>query len=79
LNFATANSVLEQNPPKQGLKQVSTSIIACNSPVLEQNPPKQGLKRNFDVHLFLFDFGFRAKSTKTRIETPSKIVSILVG
>jgi len=39
--------------------------------VSEQNPPKQGLKQ---MHLRLFRkpaVCFRAKSTKTRIETPA--------
>jgi len=36
--------------------------------VLEQNPPKQGLKHNI-ADAKAIKSGFRAKSTKTRIET----------
>jgi len=40
--------------------------------VLEQNPPKQGLKHNKFQTLFCWMLCcFRAKSTKTRIETGS--------
>jgi len=37
--------------------------------VLEQNPPKQGLKHAFVSIAAQIKTGFRAKSTKTRIET----------
>jgi len=39
------------------------------SGVLEQNPPKQGLKLKVFVDCFDDISSFRAKSTKTRIET----------
>jgi len=37
--------------------------------VLEQNPPKQGLKPYYPTYILGGQPGFRAKSTKTRIET----------
>jgi len=41
------NFVLEQNPPKQGLKRKSSySFLSALRGVLEQNPPKQGLKQS---------------------------------
>jgi len=63
-------SVLEQNPPKQGLKQSGCIrwLGRCLI-VLEQNPPKQGLKLQLDIFKKILCSSFRAKSTKTRIET----------
>jgi len=66
--------VLEQNPPKQGLKPIFYPHYKEKATsVLEQNPPKQGLKqqrKNITIEPLP---GFRAKSTKTRIETGSKV------
>jgi len=44
LVFFVFPKVLEQNPPKQGLKLVSVRSYPYAVIVLEQNPPKQGLK-----------------------------------
>jgi len=65
--------VLEQNPPKQGLKHNRTFLFSILSLVLEQNPPKQGLKLGvYQYEVPPSVLSFRAKSTKTRIETPKK-------
>jgi len=71
LSFASRGvSVLEQNPPKQGLKLVKAlNPYGVTSLVLEQNPPKQGLKLPIPLYIPHWYFCFRAKSTKTRIET----------
>jgi len=61
--------VLEQNPPKQGLKHNPDEDDDEMPFVLEQNPPKQGLKPNTIDYVCYCMFSFRAKSTKTRIET----------
>jgi len=45
-----SNNVLEQNPPKQGLKLFVKLMIKQDRGVLEQNPPKQGLKQNCFLH-----------------------------
>jgi len=44
--------VLEQNPPKQGLKQGISRIYKGKYRVLEQNPPKQGLKHGIRNPLY---------------------------
>jgi len=67
------DSVLEQNPPKQGLKPFQFLEGLCKiALVLEQNPPKQGLKHDYVGWLTWVSIGFRAKSTKTRIETSTR-------
>jgi len=47
--------------------------------VLEQNPPKQGLKHKGCNPWDCLCYGFRAKSTKTRIETSIRQVSQLLN
>jgi len=62
--------VLEQNPPKQGLKLWRLKMGLGKIEVLEQNPPKQGLKPSLFFYCSTYrSLRFRAKSTKTRIET----------
>jgi len=65
-------SVLEKNPPKQGLKLRFKILIQLLIFVLEKNPPKQGLKLDFNFRWCNWECGFREKSTKTRIETSLK-------
>ena len=72
--------VLEQNPSKQGLKQLDTEVKAEDlAKVLEQNPPKQGLKLTNENGEVQIEWGFRAKSTKTRIETGNNNYGIGIG
>jgi len=67
--LTTLQVVLEQNPPKQGLKLLARlGCFRCDN-VLEQNPPKQGLKQLAPEASIATKERFRAKSTKTRIET----------
>jgi len=48
--FGSGVSVLEQNPPKQGLKQVErASKHLAGKGVLEKNPLKQGLKHLLNI------------------------------
>jgi len=51
------------------LKHQAQILIDVYNPVLEQNPPKQGLKLPKNIELLDALMSFRAKSTKTRIET----------
>jgi len=72
-NYFLLLIVLEQNPPKQGLKPLRVEVIESCACVLEQNPPKQGLKHKECIAVCKENRGFRAKSTKTRIETLRKL------
>jgi len=75
---AKSSSVLEKNPPKQGLKLFKTGRSAEEYFVLEKNPPKQGLKLLGSLRKNSGKKCFREKSTKTRIETKVLIVGVLL-
>jgi len=70
--YQVSSKVLKQNPPKQGLKQKNGFRSFARLLVLKQNPPKQGLKQQVSGLVWLGQGCFKAKSTKTRIETWKK-------
>ncbi len=64
-------SIREQDPLKQGLKQEWEERAIDNYSIREQDPLKQGLKPKEVLDEKVQIFYSRARSIKTRIETPS--------